>query len=254
MQLRPVFVMLWMSLGLSLAAFHAPSASANRFANRFAEFKLPSNWDCSLEGAEWVCQNKDANKRRDAIIILAAKLRGDQDSLEQYLTYLKQAKAYTSIKGQRVQSDVKYSKTDKINEQPWVDALHLESEIPGFYTRYLATVKNDIGILVTYSISKDKYSEYLPEFDEMVKTLKVFRRSGGLNAAPKDSNLFDAAMPTQLAQESVFPSLGGQAPTAGATPQKSQGDDDFFFYLAIGIVAAIVIVIVKKRRGPSNPG
>src|SRR5690606_29110084 len=133
------------------------------------------------EGAEWVCQNADDAKKRDAIIILAAKLKGPQDSLDQYLAYLKQAKKYQSVTGKPVKSDPKYGKTVQINDHAWVDALHLESEVPGFYTRYLATVKQDIGVLVTYSINKDKYQQYLPEFEALVKTLKVFRKPGAIN-------------------------------------------------------------------------
>ena len=35
------------------------SAWATRWANQFVEFELPAQWECSLEGAEWVCQNTD---------------------------------------------------------------------------------------------------------------------------------------------------------------------------------------------------
>src|SRR4051812_14165536 len=142
----------------------APSAQAAKFANQFIEFELPPQWQCALEGSEWVCQNTNDPKKRDAIIVLAAKLKGDQDSLDQYMTYLKQPKSYSSVQGKPIKSDPKYAKTTTINDQTWVDALHLESEIPGFYTRYLATVKQDIGVLVTYSINKSKYSQYLSDF------------------------------------------------------------------------------------------
>src|SRR3954465_3017477 len=156
-------------------------AYAAKFANQFIEFELPPQWQCSLEGAEWVCQNTNDTKKRDAIIVLAAKLKGDQDSLDQYLTYLKSNKTYNSVQGKPVKSEPKYAKTVNLNGQAWVDALHMESEIPGFYTRYLATVKQDIAVLVTYSINKNKYQQYLNDFDAMVQTLKVFRKTGGIN-------------------------------------------------------------------------
>src|SRR4051794_34790223 len=142
--------------GFTLAAIFPQTAHAAKFANQFTEFELPPQWQCNLEGAEWVCQSTDDKKKRDAIIVLAAKLKGDQDSLDQYLAYLKSAKVYTSVAGKSVKSEPRYAKTISLNGQPWVDSLHLESEIPGFYTRYLATVKQDIGVLVTYSINKNK--------------------------------------------------------------------------------------------------
>src|SRR5690606_37662540 len=155
-----------------------------KFANQFTEFELRPQWQCNLEGAEWVCQSTDDKKKRDAIIVLAAKLKGDQDSLDQYQAYLKSPKTYSSIQGKLVKSEPRYAKTVSLNDHAWVDSLHLESEIPGFYTRYLATVKQDIGVLVTYSINKAKYQQYIDQFENLVRTLKVFRKTGSLNVAP----------------------------------------------------------------------
>ena len=162
-------------------------------------------------------------KKRDAIIVLAAKLKGDQDSLDQYLTYLKAAKTFTSVQGKPVKSEPKYAKTDNINGQPWVDALHMESEIPGFYTRYLATVKQDIGVLVTYSINKAKYQQYLNDFDNMVKTLKVFRKAGGINVAPAQGNLFqNAQIPVNVGSDTVFPGAQVQGGAESTKPKSNK--------------------------------
>src|SRR3954467_1023888 len=106
------------------AAFSTPSF-ASKFANQFIEFELPPQWQCNLEGAEWVCQNTNEAKKKDAIIVLAAKLKGDQDSLDQYLAYLKNSKTYTSVQGKTVKSEVKYAKFLSLNGQSWIDALHL---------------------------------------------------------------------------------------------------------------------------------
>src|SRR6185312_4580664 len=104
---------------VSLATFGFTTfAHAAKFANQFVEFELPPKWQCSLEGAEWVCQNTDAAKKREAIIILAAKLRGDQDTLEAYLDYLKHPKRWTSIDGKSVQSEAKYARSADINGHP----------------------------------------------------------------------------------------------------------------------------------------
>jgi hypothetical protein len=224
-------------------------AHATKFANQFSEFELPPQWQCNLEGAEWVCQSTNDAKKRDAIIVLAAKLKGDQDSLDQYLTYLKSAKTYNSVQGKPVKSEPKYGKTVNINGQAWVDALHLESEIPGFYTRYLATVKNDIGVLVTYSINKAKYQQYLDDFDNMVKTLKVFRKSGGLNMAPANTNLFNnAQIPAGAVDTStVFP---GAQPMGGADSAPKPAKQELpMAYLALGAAAIGFLIWRRKKSG-----
>ena len=221
-----------------------------KFANQFTEFELPPQWQCNLEGAEWVCQSTNDAKKKDAIIVLAAKIKGDQDSLDQYLAYLKAAKTYTSIQGKSVKSEAKYAKNVNLNGQGWVDALHLESEIPGFYTRYLATVKQDIGILVTYSINKAKYQQYLDEFENMVKTLKVFRKTGGLNAAPQASNLFqNVQIPSTVGSDTIFPGgniQGGSDTVANNTDKKG---DKLPIPLILGVIAVIAFIIWKRKRG-----
>jgi hypothetical protein len=228
-----------------------PSAFAAKWANQFTEFELPPSWACNLEGAEWVCQNTDEAKKKEAIIVLAAKLKGDQDSLDQYLAYLKAAKSYTSVAGKPMKSEPKFAKTVNLNGQPWVDALHMESEIPGFYTRYLATVKDDIGVLVTYSISKNKYQEYQKEFENLTRTLKVFRKSGGINVAPANTNLMNTQIPQTVSEGTVFPgglNVQGGSDQRQAPRTASGGNDDLLMYGVIG-AAVIALIIFKKKRG-----
>ena len=242
---------LWMAPWVvALTAALTPSpAMAAKFANQFTEFELPPQWQCNLEGAEWVCQSTNDAKKRDAIIVLAAKLKGDQDSLDQYLSYLKAAKTYTSVQGKPVKSEPKYAKNVNLNGHPWVDALHMESEIPGFYTRYLATVKQDIGVLVTYSINKNKYKDYLEVFDNMVKTLKVFRKTGGINVAPGSGNLFDQAkIPANITADTVFPGANPMGGADGAPRPKKQE----LPLLPIAAGAAVVLFILWKRRQSSG--
>lgn len=229
---------------LAQIAILAPTQSfAAKFANQFTEFELPPQWQCNLEGAEWVCQSTNEAKKKDAIIVLAAKLKGDQDSLDQYESYLKGSKSWTSIQGKPVKSEVKYAKMQAYGGQTWVDSLHLESEIPGFFTRYLATVKNDIGVLITYSVNKNKYQDYVNDFNNMIATLKVFRNPGQpINARPQDSNIFAAGIPTNVQPNSVFQVAGG----ADATAPRRKQDDGMMMYLLVG--AAVVLFIVIKRR------
>lgn len=236
---------------LFLGAFAlVPNAFATKFANQFTEFELPPGWTCNLEVAEWVCQSTDPVKKKEAIIVLAAKLKGDQDSLDQYLTYLKAAKTFTSVSGKAMKSEPKYAKTLNVNGHPWVDALHLESEIPGFYTRYFATVKDDIGVLVTYSIAKSKYQDYLKEFETMTNTLKVFRKAGGaINAKPQTADLMKPEIPSTISDNGVFtapvnPNGGGDQPA----PRPKAPSNDLTLYGIIGAAAVAFFIIKKKKR------
>lgn len=225
-------------------------ASALKFSNQFIEFELPSNWNCALEGAEWVCQSTNEQKKRDAIVVLAAKLKGDQDSLEQYQTYLSKARSYTAPNAKATSSKPKYSKLIEINGQPWVDSLHLESELPNFYTRYLATVKQDIGVLVTYSIYQTKYQEYLGQFDSMVKSLKVFRRAGGVNTNVAQNLFNQAPVPSAFTAQNTFPDQPAQT-TESAAPQATTASDsgmDPMLLLILGGAAVVGFIIYKKKK------
>lgn len=238
-----------MKLILTLALLISTQAQAAKFANQFTEFELPVGWTCSLEGAEWVCQSTNDKKKKEAIIVLAAKLKGDQDSIDQYLTYLKGVKTFTSVAGKPMKSEPKYAKTVKLNEHPWVDSLHLESEIPGFFTRYLATIKDDIGVLVTYSISKAKYQDYVQSFETLVRTLKVFRKPGGINVG-QGGNLMNANIPQHLADTTVFPGAN-QVDVQGAgeaAPVQPKANDDWMMYAGIAAVVILLIIIKKKKK------
>lgn len=150
------------------------SIFAKTFTSQFCEFELPNGWECVLEGSEWVCQSDNKDRKKEAIIILAAKYRGEQDSLDQYQAYLKQPKSFTLPGGKTQISEAKSVAVKEINGQRWIDALHLASEVPGFYTRYLATVKDNLGIAITFSVAKDFYDSYQEIFDKVIATIRVF--------------------------------------------------------------------------------
>lgn len=227
-----------------------PTAFAQKFSNQFTEFELPPNWVCALEGAEWICQSREENKKREAIIVLAAKLRGTQDSLDQYYKHLEQPKKYTSVTGKPMTSEPKFVKNTMIQNQPWVDSLHMESEIPSYYTRYIATIKEDIGVLITYSVEKSKYQEYQKIFDNMVNTLKVFRKAGGINVAPQTTSLFNAGGTSGVFSGIANP-LGG---ADDAPKQKKAGmlggllDDETTIYLAAGAVVVLFLIARKRKK------
>lgn len=229
--------------------FFSNSLLAKRFANRYCEFELPQGWECIMEGTEYICQSDNKDRQKEAIIILAAKERGEDDSLDKYQAYLKKQKTFQIPGGGTQVSEPVYNKVQNINSHQWIDAMHLASEVPGFYTRYLATVKESLGVAVSFSVSKDHYSAYKNLFDKMVSTLKVFNQAG-VNAKDfalknKDENLLDNStfIPTD---DSKF-AIGTQKDKK----KKSAGSDSDI--IIIVLVAAIVLfVIIRKKRAKKN--
>ena len=174
--MKTIYALLSVLFLLPLSVFAKP------FANQFIEFQLPDKWECQLDGTEWVCQSTDEQKKRDAIIVLAAKIKKPgMDEMPVYKAHLEKPQTYQSLSGENITSEPKYVKETDISGHAWIDSLHLQSEIPDFYTRYLATVEADLGILVTFSVRKDKYEEYGPDIDNMIKSLRAFRKPGNLN-------------------------------------------------------------------------
>lgn len=220
-------------------------AWAKRFSNQYCEFELPSGWQCALEGSEWVCQSENADRKKEAIIILAAKRRGEQDSMEEYTAYLKRSKTYTLPGGKTQVSEAKYVKMNPVNSHQWIDALHLASEVPGFYTRYLATVKEDLGVAVTFSVAKDLYASYQGIFDNVVASLRVFRQKAdsgsGMNLAGGDSSLSD----TTFIPDGDKVDISVQKTQA----RKASSDDSDMLILGLLVLVALGVVIAKKKKG-----
>jgi len=230
-----------------LSSFGPSSAWAKRFANQYTEFELPSGWVCALEGSEWVCQSNNKDRKKEAIIILAAKIRGSQDSLDQYQAYLKNTKTYNLPGGKTQVSEAKYAKAKPINGHQWIDALHLASEVPGFYTRYLATVKEDLGVAVTFSVSKDLYAVYKDVFDKIVESLRVFRQKNvnvadiqGIKA--KGNDLLEDT--TFIPDDEDRLDIGQRSGKGGG----GSGDGSNTLILVLGLAGVVGFMIWKKRK------
>jgi hypothetical protein len=231
---------------IAVLALLCSQANAKRFSSKYCEFELPSGWECALEGSEYVCQSENADRKKESIIILAAKIRGEQDTLDEYMAYLKKTKEYNLPGGKKQISEPKHTKMTTINEHQWVDALHLASEVPGFYTRYLATVKEDLGVAVTFSVTKDLYATYQPIMDKLISTLRVFRQkkadfSGLRGDGTQDPNFSDATFNPQS-------SLDLQV---NRTKKRGDGggcDDGLMIFIAAIVVGAIVMIILKNKK------
>jgi hypothetical protein len=231
---------------LSLAT--GSQAFAKRFASKYCEFELPPQWECALEGSEYVCQSENADRKKEAIIILAAKIRGEQDSIDEYMAYLKRSKEYNLPGGKKQISEPKNTKLTTITDHQWVDALHLASEVPGFYTRYLATVKEDLGVAVTFSVTKDLYSSYLPIIDKLVSTLRVFRQK-----KTELANIRNGGATEPTVADEFIPGAA-QDLQANRTQKRAEdsGDDDMMYVIAVVVLGAVIAMILKGRKKKSS--
>lgn len=153
---------------------------AKIFKNAYISFQLPDRWECVLEDTEWVCRSRALDQAREAIIILTAKEVGPSDTLNDYLEFLKRPRTITLPSQQKSLSRVYKVNEANINGQKWVDGLHLGSEIPNYFTRYLATIKDRIAILVTFSSHTQHYTKYSKDFLEAVNSLRVVAERSAL--------------------------------------------------------------------------
>ena len=159
------------SLALILLTF---SAQAKVFRNAYIAFEMPETWKCVLEQTEWVCRSEQSKEAKEAIIILTAKEVGPTDSFPLYADHLDKPIPLTLKTGGTVDSKIVYkSKNVQINDQAWIDGLHLGSEVPNYFTRYLATIKDKIAILITFSAHKQYYTKYSQDFFKAVMSLRV---------------------------------------------------------------------------------
>lgn len=148
-------------------------AHAKTFQNSYVSFEVPDNWSCLQEGVAWTCTPTTPAESREAVIVLAAKVAGPEDNLVNFATYLKEPKKIKTHVGTPMPSQVMYAQQRALGGHTWVQAQHLGSEIQEFYTLYLATVKDQLAILVSFSAEKTRYSKYNPVFDRAIKTLKI---------------------------------------------------------------------------------
>lgn len=160
------------TLALSLLLCSFP-VGAKSFQNSYVAFEVPDNWTCTQEGVAWTCTPQGPIEAKEAVIVLAAKVAGPEDNLTAFQTYLGTPKRLPTKVGTPMPSQVMYAQERLLASTKWVQAQHLGSEIQEFYTLYLATVKDSLAILVSFSAEKTRYKNYNPIFDRAIKTLKI---------------------------------------------------------------------------------
>lgn len=221
-------------------------SNAKVFRNAYISFEMPDTWSCKLEQTEWVCRSEQSKESREAIIILTAKEAGPTDSIALYEAHLDKAIQAQYKGGQSGFSKKIYKpKTVSITDQQWVDGLHLGSEVRNYYTRYLATIKDKIAILVTFSAHHQHYAKYANDFFNTIKSLKVIATKD-LLAKPDSSQFRNSADTFGSGISGAFPTDMQSADSHDESSDNSQ--QKIFLGLAILLATAGVFYFIKKKR------
>lgn len=216
---------------------------AKPFVNNFIEFNVPDSWGCSESGQTWLCQPLDPKKTKEAVIVMAAGSQGPGDNLQEYNDYLsKELYVYEPSSGNKAKSKPAYTQYKDIFGQKWVDSQHLSTAVPGYFTRYLATVKDGRAVLFTVTVEKSKYNIYMSELYKLIESMKI-RMS--FPAEPVDTGLKgllfgqkDAAN-NAVKKEKKMMSFGEESSSTGVLVA---------VIVAVIVFTATYIIIRKKRK------
>lgn len=232
---------------LLAALLIANSAHAKRFRNAYISFELPPNWNCKLEGSEWVCENDFSAKTKEAIIILSAKEVGPTDTLPAYLAHLQTPRTLQGRGGVVSKSKIVHVKERMISNQMWIDGMHEGSEVGPYFTRYLATIKDRIAILVTFSAHKQHYTKYSGDFIKAVESLRV--------VATKDTLGDRGGSGGGRAGETIGAPIGQNIPSfdSEGLPGESSGKGNKYFNLLILALLAGAIGFYFFGRSKKKP-
>ncbi len=174
-----------------LTIFILPQAlQARNFKNMYISFEIKDNWKCTQESSEFICRSEDPTEAKEAVIILTAKEVGPPDTFAAYSEHLSKPISSISKSGAPLTSTVNMPPLERMYaNQKWIDALHVNSEVKNYYTRYLATIKGSIAVLVTFSAHTTLYPKHVTHFNSTIQSLKLADGTKDLMARPESGPL-----------------------------------------------------------------
>ena len=235
-----------------LSVFFISSTGFSRtFKNAYISFEMLDNWKCNLEQTEWVCRAEDPQEAKEAVIILTAKEKGPTDTFTLYESHMSNPIISKNKAGVSMTSNIVYKSAQlKVNDQAWLDALHGNSEVQNYLTRYLATIKDQIAILVTFSAHNKYYAKHSVNFANTVKSLRVI--------ASKDLLSRPDLGPLRGANESLGSGIQGAMPAdlLSADDSNSKSKQGFlknkmvlgFIVLLLALLLYIGLKIYQKKK------
>ncbi|MEI7440494.1 MAG: hypothetical protein WCK43_02555 [bacterium] len=243
-KLPQVFVVKF--LIIAFACVLSASASAKSFRSKFISMELPPNWDCQQEELDWVCQPDNPNLRNEAIVVIVTKaVNPPDDTFDKYKEYLKQTKAMRDLLGKGYTTQVKYVKDKKIRDQMWVDSLQIGPEIPGFISRYVASIKEQVAGLISYHVAESVFAKWAEVLDKMIDSAEIRFDPKAFDEIVKTRNMSLFVSPKQASFTAPKNQSGGVA----EAPKKDDGDLAIKIGGGVLILAAIGFIIYRKKKG-----
>ncbi len=214
------------------------------FKTPFVKVDLPTNWDCKQEENDWVCQPDNLTERSEAIIIIVTKQVNEiDDTFPKYLQVLNTPRNMRDLAGNPYQSTVKFARQRDIKGQPWVDGMQLGSEVPGFFTRYTVSIKEQVAAMLTYSIGESVYPKYAQMMDQMIDSLEIHFDPSAFNDLKNKSTM------SLLAQRGARGLSDRGAPTDEDDSNQNKQDDNMAMaLLGVLIVAGVAYFVWKKKQ------
>ncbi|MCB0366732.1 MAG: hypothetical protein H6624_15730 [Bdellovibrionaceae bacterium] len=235
---RLPFLLALVALGIALAH---PSAQAKVMKTAYLSFNIPDAWDCRREDAfAYSCRPNARKKVQDAIIIISAKEAGPEDTFASFQKYLNVPRTLNVMGSTPQVSRVQYVRLIQINKQAWADGAHLNSEIQGYFTRYLATVKEKLSVLITLSAAQSRWKMFEKDFATIVNSLVL------------TDNQTVLQQPYTLGQtpqtQGQLPAGGAQiSPQAGVTPMPAKETPNYTLMLLAALAVVGLFVYAFKK-------
>lgn len=165
--------------GLAVANFLMP-APANIYRMSVYDITLPRGWVCGMESSELVC-TPPGPKPYHAILIATMKYRNPQmDTFAAYEAHLKTPASLTN----EATSIVEQVKRSVIDGRTWIEGTHLNSEVIGYRTHYLATFTAQVAILITFSSYAKELEAYQPMLEGVVRSINIYQSSNEADVSP----------------------------------------------------------------------
>lgn len=223
---------------LLVLGFHSYS-EAKIFKNAYISFEILDNWDCKPRAPEWICRSNDPIEAKEAAIILLAKEVGPTDTFALYEAHMNTSQAVQFKNGTTLNSRVIYkAQMNRYNNQPWIDGLHQDSEVKNYFTRYLATIKGPIAVLVTFSAHNRYYSKYSQAFINTIKSLQIIEPKNFLQK--NDSRSGGGEFVGNPGTGGGMDSIGDDLPGSGSSVASDK-------LLGLGILLAAIIGYIAYR-------
>ncbi|MFM8270484.1 MAG: hypothetical protein ACKN9V_09880 [Pseudomonadota bacterium] len=211
----------------------------------YLSFEEPPGWKCDLSSqGVFLCESPNEQQRRDSLILVFAAAATDFDSLSSYESYLKKTKTIMDESGKPIESKVTFVRKRNINGFEWMDSLQQNSELPGFWTRYVATVQKPLAILVTYVVSEHQYTELTPAFERMVASLKPvtnFKFAQNQNDLALPGTELGGVLKSHFEKK---PLKKNPVPAEASKPSSSSN----FLYIILGVFLMGLILMRLKRK------